>query len=397
MSIRQKTYADGRKSGVWRISFRDHAGAIREISGYESKRASEDLDRLCRRLVECRIGGGQLSPDDARRLRDLDPARREKLSAWGVIDATLSVSSSSLADLVTAWETAMVNAGAGDRWDEKAARVIRALDGAGMGSWNDLCRHDAPERLLAWLANERRSKRIGERTEQHYLQGVKQFCRWVRVARWAASSPVESIPGKTKVRPVRERRILTPAEFGRLVRAGAERDPMAGLAYGLAGTLGCDASTLREITRGHVERVEAGVYQVVHRRRKTGIAGVGFVVDPVIVALLEQRLAEVGPGVPLVKLPRDTAKMIRVDLEAAGVAYKDEAGRFADFHALRAYAATQITRSGASLKTAQTMLGHASAKTTAGYYTHAVTDDMLEAAKKLPKIVDPSVGQSKMG
>jgi hypothetical protein len=44
-----------------------------------------------------------------------------------------------------------------------------------------------------------------------------------------------------------------------------------------------------------------------------------------------------------------SVRQLRVDLEAAGLAYRDEAGRVADFHALRASYGTALARAGVSL------------------------------------------------
>jgi hypothetical protein len=43
-------------------------------------------------------------------------------------------------------------------------------------------------------------------------------------------------------------------------------------------------------------------------------------------------------------LPTRTAAMLRVDLEAAGIPYRDTAGRVVDFHALRASYITYLVR-----------------------------------------------------
>ena len=395
MSIYYKTYAGGRKSKVARIVFRDHENILRELSGYASKRASQELDRLCHRIVEHRMGGLSLTTDEVYRLRDLDDKRKQKLAKWGLIDAMIAVASSDIMALVDEWEKSKKHEGVKPRWFEKSERVRRLLDGAGLVSWVDACRVDAPERVRAWLSTHRRSEKIGEQTEQHYIQAVKQFVRWVRVARWAPESPIETIAGKVNVKQVRERGVLTREEFGRLVQTTMERDWRIALVYGLAGTLGCDASTLRTLTRGNCEKVD-GVWCVTHRRSKTARQGFGFVTDPLIAGLLERRLAEVAPATPILEFPRHQAVILQRDLKAAKIPYKDASGKVRDFHSLRAFAANEVCRV-AQPKTAMDMLAHANIKTTMRYAKHAMVEDMLEAARRRPNIVVENESQGKIG
>ena len=63
----------------------------------------------------------------------------------------------------------------------------------------------------------------------------------------------------------------------------------------------------------------------------------GVSIRPEFADQLAAFVADRDPFEPIFKLPYRTnsARMLRGDLEAAGIAYKDDAGRVADFHALR--------------------------------------------------------------
>jgi hypothetical protein len=52
------------------------------------------------------------------------------------------------------------------------------------------------------------------------------------------------------------------------------------------------------------------------------------------------------------KVPDRTAGMLRVDLAAAGIPYKDARGRVFDFHAQRRHFISDVVRTTRSVKTA---------------------------------------------
>ena len=81
--------------------------------------------------------------------------------------------------------------------------------------------------------------------------------------------------------------------------------------------------------------------------------------------------------------------MLRADLEAIGIAYKDNKGQVIDFHALRHTFITLLVRSGVSVKTAQVMARHSTPSLTIGRYAHADTADVQKALASLPTLVRP--------
>ena len=66
-------------------------------------------------------------------------------------------------------------------------------------------------------------------------------------------------------------------------------------------------------------------------------------------------VAPLPPGTPVFPLPFEKgAKMLRVDLEAAGIAYRDASGLVFDFHSLRCEMATLADAAGVSPRVVQT-------------------------------------------
>ncbi len=82
--------------------------------------------------------------------------------------------------------------------------------------------------------------------------------------------------------------------------------------------------------------------------------------------------------------------MIRRDLAAAGIDYRDASGRVADFHALRATFITLIVRGGASVKTAQSLARHSSPILTIGTYANVALHDQTAALDALPALDAPT-------
>jgi integrase len=164
--------------------------------------------------------------------------------------------------------------------------------------------------------------------------------------------------------PRHTRRAFTDDEVGRLLDV-AERGPvvlgMAGpdraMAYRTALGSGFRAGELRSLTPesfdldGDPPTVTVAAAYSKRRRRD---------VQPIRRDLAERLrtwLADKPAGVPVLNLPDKAATMLRVDLDAAGIAYRDDAGRVADFHSLRHTFITNLTQGGVYPKLAHRLLG----------------------------------------
>jgi hypothetical protein len=77
--------------------------------------------------------------------------------------------------------------------------------------------------------------------------------------------------------------------------------------------------------------------------------------------------------------------MIRVDLEAAGIAYETPSG-VVDFHALRGCYISFLVSSGASVKTCQTLARHSTPSLTIGIYAKESLHDISGAVDALPDL-----------
>jgi site-specific recombinase XerD len=82
--------------------------------------------------------------------------------------------------------------------------------------------------------------------------------------------------------------------------------------------------------------------------------------------------------------------MLRVDLAAAGIAYRDEEGRQRDFHALRHSYITAVVSSGASIKVAQGLARHSTSALTLDRYAASIPSEMTAAVNALPSVLNGS-------
>src|SRR4051812_9021846 len=77
-------------------------------------------------------------------------------------------------------------------------------------------------------------------------------------------------------------------------------------------------------------------------------------------------------------------KLMRHDLEAAGLPYRDASGRVADFHALRHSYITALAMSKAPVKVIQSLARHSTPTLILGTYAHVGLYDQTAALDALP-------------
>lgn len=255
------------------------------------------------------------------------------------------------------------------------------------------------QEALAQLRAEGRSAA----SSNHYLRAIKMFTRWLvrdRRARDDRLSHLTMLNPKTDRR--HERRTLEPDELAGLIDAARRGQPFRDLTgpdravlYLVAVNTGLRANELASLVPESFDldvdpptvTVEAAYSK--HRRRDV------LPLRPDLAAVVKGYLSERGlaPGERLWSgtwSQKASAKMLRGDLAAAGLPYRDEAGRVFDFHALRHQFISNLARAGAHPKEAQTLARHSTITLTMDRYTHLGMCDMVAALDKLPAISPPT-------
>ncbi len=213
----------------------------------------------------------------------------------------------------------------------------------------------------------------------------------------ATQSPVAHLDGlNVKTDRRRDRRALSIEDLRKLLdatRTGPERFGMAAadraMLYRLAAETGLRRGELESLTRSSFNlnpkaptvTVEAGYSK--HRRQDV----LPLRVDTA--AELAATMAHKLPHALAFNMPADrrvSAMMFRQDIEAAGLPYSDEAGRFADFHSLRHTFGTNLARAGIQPKQAMDLMRHSDINLTMARYSHTVIGEQAVAVAALPDL-----------
>ncbi len=218
---------------------------------------------------------------------------------------------------------------------------------------------------------------ISLRSIHHYTRAIKGFSRWL----WRdGRARVDALAHLTSPNPDsdrrHERRALTGEELADLMTA-AESGPVVlkvpgpdrAMLYRLAAVTGFRANELRSLTPESFDLDSdlpaVTVAAAYSKRRRDDRQPL----PPTMVPALRSWIAYKAPGRPLWgRLTKHTADMMRHDLQAAGIAYRDDNDRVADFHCLRGSYISLIVSGDASVKTAQTLARHSTPSLTIGIW-----------------------------
>jgi len=209
--------------------------------------------------------------------------------------------------------------------------------------------------------------------------------------------------GNPKKNRRRLRRAFTDDELRWLIRAATNRPehcgvpgPVRGLLYRLVAETGLRQNEARTLTPEafdldgdpptvtvHAAYAKAGREDVVPLRSATA-------------ADLRELVRDTPRGEQVFPILMDHKQFMRIfrgDLEAAGVAYRDEDGWCADFHALRYTFVTNLARGGITPKMAMDLARHRDINLTLARYSHTGVQDRARALEALPDLrPQPSVG-----
>ncbi len=245
---------------------------------------------------------------------------------------------------------------------------------------------------------ERFCRGIGISTSNGYLAAIKTFSRWL-VAKERTDrdrlAAVRALNAETDRRHERPR--LNLGELQKLLTSAAQSavyvQGLSGQArymlYATAMVTGFRASELASLFpysfdlagRPPLVTVKAAFSKNKKQSEQPLPADVAETLHDYLEG--KPRDKAVWPG----KWFEDAAEMLRLDLETAGIPYRDDAGCVADFHALRHSYITLLERSGVSPKLAQELARHSDIRLTMNVYTHAGLYDLAGAVNGLPSVL----------
>jgi len=255
-------------------------------------------------------------------------------------------------------------------------RVTALLKGC---NWN-IAFNVTADSFIAWRSRQKQSAR----TLNHYLQAMVSFLNWMERMGRIKGNPLKFVGkiddrGKSK----RVRRAFTDEELRRLVAGSGPR----GIIYLVAARTGLRQDELRHLIWEDVQ-LDTEVPQVRVRIACSKNKKEEYVplIPEVVEKLKSHRLANHSPS-DLVFANVPQARTLKTDCEKNGIAYCDESGRYADFHALRYTWATFLQRHGIAQRFAMKLLRHSDIKLTSKVYTDETQLPIYEAVKGLPRLM----------
>jgi integrase len=358
-----------KRSRVWFYRFIDADGVQRERKGCPDRRATEGMAAAAE-AETAKIRAGLIDPKQAAYQRhEVRP----------------------LVDHLDDWHTYLIAKGSTRQHALLSRnRVRRIVDLAGVIRLSDL----APSKAQAAL-KAIRDGGVSLRSVHHYTRAIKGFSRWLwRDGRAREDTLAHLTSPNPDADRRHQRRALSGEELARLVDA-AERGPVVlklgghdrAMLYRVAMGTGFRANELRSLMPESFDL--AGDPPVVtvaasySKRRRDDAQPI----HPALAAVLRSWVASKAAGEPVFgRLTKHTAEMLRHDLEAAGIAYRDASGRVADFHSLRHSYVTALALSGASVKVVQSLARHSTPTLTLGIYSHVGLYDQTGALEALPDL-----------
>jgi len=241
-----------------------------------------------------------------------------------------------------------------------------------------ILRDITPESFIAWRAEQA----MAPKTLNEYLNAATGFLNWMENNGSVSHNPLSKVDHvETKGNEVRKRRALTMEQLESLLKASPKR----ALIYLTKVYTGLRRNELGLLTWGdlHLDGTEPFVKVRASTTKNKKQASLPLRRE-LARMLLAARPAHFSFGTPV--FPQGMPKMetFRLDLQAAGIPYKDDLGQQLDFHALRVTLATNLGRAGVSPWIGRDILRHSDIRLTTATYTDASQLPTRAAMDSLP-------------
>ena len=321
---------------------------------------------------------------------------------------------------VTAWVEALRSKGATPQHvklhSSRAMRVVALIKGAKLADIEPSkpatkkgvakARAELQKRVASALVSDLSTEKVqnalarirGEgrslQTCNHHRNAIKSFVKWLYETHRIRENILRGVAGyNVKEDPRHERRTVCLEELRKLIEVSEAGEPfksmtgpMRSLCYRLAVASGLRyaeiGSTFPESFDWNSSPATVTVRACYAKNGQTATLPIPDDLATDLAAYVAQR----PPGEPIFPLPHDKgAAMVRKDLEAAGILYRDAAGRVFDFHSLRCQMATLADAAGISPRVVQRLMRHSKLEMT-GRYTRPRTVDIDAAASMLPSL-----------
>jgi integrase len=406
MRLFRREWRDGdkiRTASNWTAEFCGPKGEEKRFACGRDKRAAAEIGRKLSDLCELQRARSVIPAETLDWIRALPLSMRDRMTKAGILGSTATVATSPLATLLEQWEAAIATR---ERTKKHVASVLRharkVIDGCGFMTLGDL----DSAKVERYLHQRRESGDLAYKTSNHALAATKGFVRWCAESGLQPADMLARVrPVNAKLDPCRVRRALTHAELSKLIAttnaSPVSRCELSGpgraLLYVLACESGLRSSEIRSL-RVDDFRLDGSAPSVSLRAAdEKNRKGSTIPLRADTAKALADYFSVEGLGRAALAFPftrERGARMLKADLEAAGLAYMDASGRYLDFHALRGQLATRVVESGASPRVFQSLMRHASASLTLEMYARLRPDDERRALEALERLAPTNAQQA---
>lgn len=224
---------------------------------------------------------------------------------------------------------------------------------------------------------------MGARTQNHYLEALRTFCRWAIKRKRLGLNPIADVgPVETTGKLRRQRRALTESEIAALLAVVPQRHQIG---YRVILQTGLRRAELRQLRWGDVN-LEPPMQCI--RLRSETTKGRRADILPLRADLAGMLAAAKGKALPEDRICRTMPSITshKLYLAKAGIPFEDEQGRRADFHALRHTYGTMLAKAGIAPRVAMSLMRHTDIRLTMNTYTDPQVFDLVGAVEKLPSL-----------
>ena len=404
MRIYKPTYKDtggeARQVKKFWLETKDHLGHIRRFAGYTDQKQTAKLGEKIEKLIVHRSNNEPPDRSLSEWIESIPAQLRNQLVKIGILTQDRANIGKALSENIDDYRKSIEARNRSEQHISETITIIKRIaSDCGFNYWTDI----SAVKVEAYL-KQLRDKGISFRRSNAFLTALKSFAYWMVQEGRASESPIRHLKNlDVKLDQRHQRRGLGPDEIRLLLettKAQPERFGMSGyeraLLYRLAAETGLRRNELRTLTIGAFDF--AGRTVTVKAKNTKNHKEAVLYLRADTAAELKQFLAGKQPdanafGGTRSIMTRNTSAMIQEDLEAAGIAYVDDSGRYADFHSLRHSTGTLLAAAGVHPKTAQSIMRHSDIRLTMGIYTHTLAGQESQAVESLPDLSLPSSKQ----
>jgi integrase len=252
--------------------------------------------------------------------------------------------------------------------------------------------HLSPSRIQGALATLKSAGRSLQ-TCNHHRSAIRAFVRWAFDDGRMRDVPLHGVTGyNVKEDRRHDRRTLSLDELRRLIvkaQEGPTYRKMTGsaraLCYRLAVSTGLRYAEIKSVRPVSLDLAGSSPTVTVAAGYTKNGEPTSLPLPADVAVDLARFVAAMPTDASVFPLPEKGSDMLRVDLAAADIPYKDAAGLVFDFHALRCQCATLADAAGVSPRVVQKLMRHSTLELT-GRYTRPRAFDMEKAASTLPSL-----------